>query len=158
MSTVLFADKRLASTGWVENGAVQKGTHIIVSATPQAGLTAEAITPGPIAKRKTSFIGTAQNPLLTAAVFDVFLGQNPLDIDAKRDVGTGVLWAANGLSFSPGKLGKHYVGTVGEDGKMELGEGTVVQRLPATTSIFRLVPAHGEAPAPMLVNKIALGS
>lgn len=39
----------------------------------------------------------ASSPLVTASLFDAFLGPQPLDAAGKRNVGQGLLWAANGF-------------------------------------------------------------
>ena len=86
-------------------------------------------------------------------MFDVFLGDDTLDASGRRNVASGVLWAANGLSFKVGGQGADSVGRMTKEGRMELDAETEV--LPATTAVFRLLPAE-EPAAPMLVNKIAL--
>jgi hypothetical protein len=56
-----------------------------------------AITPGRLKDRKTSRIVVNRSTLLTASVFDLFLGDEPLDEEGKKDVGHAMLWAANGF-------------------------------------------------------------
>jgi hypothetical protein len=136
----------------VEGNSICKGTHIILSATAKGGLTAEAITPGAIGERKTSFIATCHNPLLTAAVFDIFLGPKSVDPIGRRACGSGVLWAANGLSFFPQQCGGAQVGLCDTDGRMQLPQDTVQENLPCTTSIFELGKANQTAPLMLMDN------
>ncbi len=157
-----FAESRLQNTDFIQNGTITKGTHFIFAADTKGGLTAEAITPGTISERKTSFIGSSQNPLLTAAVFDAFIGPHAADPVGKRQVGRGVLWAARGLPFQP-QQGKNYaVGVLGENGRMDLSTQGHSEELVASTKLFRLDFGSGsgssgvEKPRRMLLNKIAL--
>ena len=132
-----------------------KNTHIILSATPSGGLTAEAITPGTISERRTAFIGTTQNQYITGAVFDAFIGPNARDIVGKRQTGRGMLWAAHGFPFKPFRGDGVVVGIADADGNMKLdGEGAKEMLVPST-SIFRL-PRIGdkEKPAPLLLRRI----
>lgn len=117
---------------------------------------AEAITPGTLSQRKTSFIGTAQNPLVTAAVFDAFLGPNAIDPVGRRQTGRGMLWAANGLAFEPTKQGNVIVGVGDENGDLDLSREGDEERLVPSTSLFQLNIGKEKA-SPMFLNKIALG-
>ena len=142
----------------MDQGRVQAGTHLVFTTTPKGGLTAEAITPGALRDRKTSFIGRADNPLITGALFDAFLGPAPLDAVGQRRAASGFLWAANGLAFKPGQHPDTHLGWVAKDGsvKFALGAGTQREQLPASTAIFRLLDG-GMQPARMLLDHIAGG-
>jgi hypothetical protein len=154
---LIIAESRLRNTGFVQNGTITKGTHFIFSADPKGGLTAEAITPGTISERKTSFIGSTQNPLLTAAVFDAFIGPHAQDPVGKRQIGRGVLWAARGLPFKPQRGKDFSVGFLGENGRMDLSSQVHHEELVASTKLFKLDLGSGvEKPRRMLLNKIAL--
>lgn len=149
-------ERRFKNTGFVKDGNILEGTHFILGADPKGGLIAEAIIPGTLSQRRTSFIGTAQNPLLTAAVFDAFLGPNAVDPVGKRQTGRGMLWAANGLSFEPIKQGNITVGVADENGDLDLSREGEEERLIPSTSLFQLRLGR-EKPSPMFLNKIALG-
>lgn len=103
-----------------------------------------AITPGPLAERRTSRIGVNANRLLTASVFDLFLGPDPLDAHGKSSVGHGLLWAANGLRFRPWELteGSH-VAQRTRDGRLAFPapdpERVEVAPLPLRPSMFQLL-------------------
>ena len=133
-----------------------EGTHFILAADPKGSLLAEAITPGPLAQRKTSFIGTAQNPFVTAAVFDVFLGPNAVDPVGRRQTGRGMLWAANGLSFEPGQQGNVTVGIADEDGNLDLSMFGDEEKLSPSTSLFQRPLGREKSASRMFLNKIAL--
>ena len=138
----LLDARRLKNGGFLtDNGAdVAEGTHFIFSTTSEGNLTAEAITPGSLSQRKTACIGVTDNPLLTVAVFDAFLGPNPVDPVGKRAVGRGVLWAANGLPFNTTmQKGGKVVGVATEDGELDLGQQGELECLPPSTSLFQLV-------------------
>jgi len=102
-------------------------------------------------------IGTSDHPLLTAAVFETFLGPKAVDRGARRDIAAGMLWAANGISFDLSSKGAQSVARVNQEGRPELGDGVQVETLPASTSIFSLF-AGNEAPPRMLLNRISLQS
>jgi hypothetical protein len=138
----------------VERGHVKKGTHFIFTTTTAGGVTAEAVTPGPLRDRKTSFIGKAGNPLITGAIFNAFVGPRPLDAVGKQAVGAGVLWAANGLAFKPGRHPDAALGWVDKEGEVRFAAPADVQLLPASTSIFRVLE-DGLEPVRMLVSGIA---
>ncbi|KAL4539971.1 hypothetical protein Ndes2437B_g01693 [Nannochloris sp. 'desiccata'] len=149
---------RLQNTGLIQDGTITKGTHFIFAADTKGGLTAEAISPGTISERKTSFIGACQNPLLTAAVFDAFIGPHAVDPVGKRQIGRGVLWAARGLPFQPQRGRDFAVGVVEENGRMDLSGQGYAEELIASTDLFKLDFGGGEVEKPrrMLLNKIAL--
>ena len=148
------ADRRLARCGWVDRGQVKQGTHLIFTTTPKGGLTAEAITPGPLHDRKTSFIGKTQNPLVTGAIFDLFIGPAPVHALGKRQVGAGLLWAANGLSFKPGRHPDTHMGWLDKNGQVRFAKPQNVERLPLTTAIFRVLEETAE-PVRMLLDRVA---
>ena len=153
----LLDDRRLEGAAWVERGAVRRGTHLIFSATPAGGLTAEAITPGALAERRTSLIGVAKSPLLTAAVFDSFLGAAPLDARGRRQVGAGLLWAANWLSFAEGEHPDVRVAVRNERGELDFPPPEGAERISPADAAFRLLEASAR-PARMLLGRIAAGA
>ncbi len=61
-----------------------------------------AITPGPVRDRKHFRVALSRNPLVTGAMFEMFLGQNPLDPHGKQMVGNSLLWCANGFRWARG--------------------------------------------------------
>ena len=129
---------RLQNSGCVENGSIVEGTHIIIGADPKGGLRAEAITPGPISQRKTSFFAVGQNPLITAAMFDAFIGPNAADALGKRQTARSMLWAANGLPFEPYRGKGVIVGEVDVDGNMDVSSDGMQEQLMASTSLFHI--------------------
>lgn len=46
-------------------------------------------------------LGSWRSPLLTAALFDQFLGSAPLDPEAKLRAGCGLLFLTNGFACAP---------------------------------------------------------
>lgn len=154
VNNVFCAENRLARSGWVRDGSIEKGTHIILTATPKGWLSVEAITPGTIGQRKTSYVGICQNPVVTAAAFHVFLGRKSFDKVGRRDVGSGLLWAANGLPFDVDPNDPtSKVGFADEHGRMQLPINSSEEHLPLTLSIFRML-TRSESPAPMLLDSI----
>ena len=126
--------------------AIVKGTHIVVTALPNGALSAEAITPGPISARKTSFIGTSTSPLLTAAVFDAFVGPEAADPVGRRQTGRGFLWAANGLPFKTARGPGWAVNVADPSGTVDFSDCAVEEHLSAAAELFRLA-AGSEVPA-----------
>ncbi len=55
------------------------------------------MTPGAIRDRKFYRLAASRNPLVTGAVFEMFLGLQPLDEPGKHRVGNSLLWCANGF-------------------------------------------------------------
>lgn len=147
-------EKRLQPSGFVKDGAIAEGTHIILATDRRGGLTAEAITPGTIGERRTAFIGRSKSPLLTAAVFDVFLGPNATDEVGRRQTGRGFLWAANGLPFRPSR--EHGVVVAGPDGNEDLSQSGETEKLRSSTELFALPPT-GTKPARMLLTRLQRG-
>lgn len=147
-------EQRLQGSGFVKDGAIAEGTHIILATDRRGGLSAEAITPGALAERRTAFIGRSKSPLLTAAVFDAFLGGEAVDTVGRKQTGRGFLWAANGLPFRPSL--EHGVSVVGPDGSVDLSQTGTEERLPASLSLFAL-PAAGAKPPRMLLTRLHRG-
>ena len=147
-------EKRLQASGFIKDGAIMEGTHIILATDRRGGLTAEAITPGTLSERRTAFIGRSKSPLLTAAVFDAFLGPNATDAVGRRQTGRGFLWAANGLPFRPSR--EHGVAVAGDDGNEDLSEAGEKEVLRASTTLFALPPA-GAKPPRMLLTRLQRG-
>lgn len=58
------------------------------------------ITGGLLRERRGVAVGVVEDPKLTAAFFDMFLGTSPLDPHAKERVGLGLLYVANGFRHS----------------------------------------------------------
>jgi hypothetical protein len=147
-------EKRLQSSGFVKDGAIAEGTHFILATDRRGCLTAEAITPGTLGERKTAFIGRSKSPLVTAAVFDAFLGPNAADEVGRRQTGRGFLWAANGRPFRPSR--EHGVVVAGLDGKEDLSLAGEEERLQPSTALFALPPAGAKAPR-MLLRRLQRG-
>lgn len=59
-----------------------------------------AITPGVLRDRKGWRLGGSANPKVLGAMFEMFLGLEPLDQDGKLAVGEGLLWCANGFRWA----------------------------------------------------------
>lgn len=96
----LFDEARLArEESFVDqkSGSIKKGTHIILSSTPKAHLLVEAVSPGPIGKRTTTLLGMQKDPVLTASVFECFVGPNAIDTRGGLRCLDGLVWCANGL-------------------------------------------------------------
>lgn len=140
----LFEDTRVAPAGWMDakKGQVKKDTHFLFSTTEEGELVVQAITPGRLKDRKTSNVGVNRNKLLTAAVFGLFLGPQPLDDFGKKDVGHGMLWAANGYRFRPWEAKPDQIEMeLGPDGQPRLPRPTHVEEmaLPIRPSVFQLL-------------------
>jgi len=143
------------STGWVNKGKLEQGTHIILNATPTGNLAAEAISPGTLASRKTTFIGCVKgSKLLTRAVFNAILGDAPVDVSVKAQAGKSFLWAANGLPFKPKVFSKGLVASLSDDGEVRLPREYKVEQLPKTSSLFSLAADNKQTR--MLLNRLAL--
>jgi len=84
-----FVDQKTAS--------IKKGTHIILSSTPKAALMVEAVSPGPIGRRSTTILGIQKDPVVTASVFDCFVGRRAIDQAGGMRCLDGLVWCANGL-------------------------------------------------------------
>ena len=96
----LFDEARLAKEeSFVDqkSGSIKKGTHIILSSTPKAHLLVEAVSPGPIGRRTTTLLGMQKDPVVTASVFECFVGQNAIDKRGGLRCLDGLVWCANGL-------------------------------------------------------------
>jgi hypothetical protein len=131
---ILFTEERLSRASWVEKGRIKKGTHLILSAAHKGGLNAEAITPGPIGSRKTSFIGTVRSHLVARALFDVFLGDEAVDEGAKPRMGNSLLYFANGFRIE-GKTPKTQLPASWDDpSKIETPKGEEVWAHPSVFS------------------------
>lgn len=96
--------------------------------------------------------------MLTAAVFDAFIGPHAEDPVGKRQIGRGVLWAARGLPFQPERGQDFYVGVAGQNGRMDLSSQGYAEEILASTNLFRLNSGGDELEKPgrMLLDKIAL--
>ncbi|KAL4438996.1 hypothetical protein ABPG77_006933 [Micractinium sp. CCAP 211/92] len=139
----LFDDDRVSQAGWVDakKGMVKKGTHFLFSTTPEGKLAVEAITPGRLKEKRTSYIGVNPNSLLTGAVFGVFLGPQPIDDIGKRDVGHGMLWAAHGFRFRPWEAKPEQMELdIGPDGQPVLPQPPCEQlELPLRPTVFQML-------------------
>jgi hypothetical protein len=133
--------------------SIKKGTHFVFTATPKGGLLAEAITPGQLKDRKTRVIGSSDNPLLTKAMFSLFLGPQALDPNGKRHVGNGVLFCANGggsvVKPAPGNAKVR----LGKDGKPVLEELTIL-KMKAKPQLFEVLDRQVRQGQRMLVNAV----
>lgn len=154
----LFDDERVARAGWVDakKGLVKEGTHFLFSTTPEGKLAVEAITPGRLKEKRTSYIGVNPNPLLTGAVFGVFLGPQPLDDIGKRDVGHGMLWAAHGYRFRPWEAKPEQIELdVGPDGQPVLPQPSCEQlALPIRPSVFQMLDEQTKPLRRMLLGGV----
>ena len=103
-----FVDQKTAS--------IKKGTHIILSSTPKAHLMVEAVSPGPIGRRSTTILGMQKDPVVTASVFDCFVGRQAIDKAGGMRCLDGLVWCANGLQTDTRTNPMSNVCEVDEDG------------------------------------------
>ena len=78
---------------------VLKDTTFFFSATPAGGVAIEAQTPGTLREQQSLLLGEFVSPMLTYAVFDLFMGQSAIDPVARIDIGACVLYFANGFTM-----------------------------------------------------------
>lgn len=133
----LFDEPRLAPSSWVDKGKVKEGTHIIVAAVPNGTLTVEAITPGTLQQRKTSYVGLIKNSLVAKAAFEAFLGPEPIDSYGKLAVGHGALWCANGFRLTGEQEGVYDM-VLDSQGKPTFALPETREQVAASTELFRL--------------------
>ncbi|KAK9818884.1 hypothetical protein WJX74_007574 [Apatococcus lobatus] len=95
-----FNPERLESVGLAKNGFLQVGGKFIFTAGSDLELHAEGVTPGMLKDQQGPPLAIMENPHLTHAVMDLFLGRHPIDIAGKLSIGQGLLYAANGFKFS----------------------------------------------------------
>ncbi|EFN51445.1 expressed protein [Chlorella variabilis] len=154
----MFDDTRVAPAGWMDkSGCVKEGTHFMFSTTPEAHLLVEAITPGRLRDRRTSRIGVNRSPLVTGAIFDMFLGEEPLDDYGKKDVGHGMLWAANGFRFRPWEMRPgQYIAEEGPDGQITFPQPEAMESvgLPLRPSVFQMLDEQTKPLRRMLLGGI----
>lgn len=112
----IFDEKVLQGSECVDGEKVKKGTHVIFASTPKAEVVVEAISPGPIATRRTSLIGINRNPIVTAAVFDCFIGHDAIDVGGGLTCLDGLLWCANGLETDTRTNANSQVSEIDVDG------------------------------------------
>lgn len=135
----IFDEHRVKNSDWVEGGAIKKGTQVILSSTPKAGLIVEAISPGPLAHRKTTIVGMNRNPIVTASVFDCFLGHEAIDKEGGLRCLDGLLWCANGLGTDTRTNPHSTISEIDLDGTELFGPHAKMETIPlSTTDIFRL--------------------
>lgn len=97
-----FAPERLSSTGLTTGeGKLKDGSVLIFTTLGSGDLSAEAITPGVLRDQRKVYLGVYPHPRLTYALFDMVLGDKPLDDRAKSQVGNNMLYIANGFKFGP---------------------------------------------------------
>lgn len=160
----MFDDNRVAQAGWMDGtGNVREGTHFLLSTTLEGHLVAEAITPGRLKERKTSRICVNHSPLVTASVFDMFLGPQPLDEHGKQDVGHGMVWAANGFRFRPWEMRPgQYIAATGPDGAPAFPQPDPQQEetmaLPLRPSVFHLLENGTKPMQRMLLDSIQVAA
>ncbi|KAL4452610.1 hypothetical protein ABPG75_008272 [Micractinium tetrahymenae] len=154
----LFDDERVAPAGWVDpkKGLVKAGTHFIFSTTPEGKLAVEAITPGRLKEKRTCYVGVNSNRLLTGAVFGVFLGPESIDDVGKRDVGHGMLWAANGYRFRPWEAKPEQLELdIGPDGQPVLPQPPTEQLdLPLRPTVFQMLDEQTKPLRRMLLGGV----
>lgn len=80
----LFNPERLSEGEFTKGASVLPHTQLLFSTLTDGHIAAEAINPGPVKDQKTSFIGVGATEALTIAIFDQFLGNRPIDGEAKR--------------------------------------------------------------------------
>lgn len=135
----MFDEHRVKESDWMAGGAIKKGTQIILSSTPKAGLIVEAIAPGPLGRRKTTIIGMNRNPILTASVFDCFLGHEAIDKEGGLRCLDGLVWCANGLATDTRTNAHSTVCEIDLDGTELFGPHTNVESIPlSAANIFRV--------------------
>lgn len=139
----VFDEHRVKDCDWMEGGAIKRGTQVILSSTPKAGLVVEAITPGPLGRRKTTIIGMNKNPILTASVFDCFLGHEAIDREGGLRCLDGLVWCANGLSTDTRTNSHSTVSEIDVDGTELFGPHTELETIPLSkANIFRMEKTH----------------
>lgn len=135
----LFDVDRVKDCDWMERGAIKKGTQVILSSTPKAGLVVEAVTPGPLGRRKTTIVGMNKNPLLTASIFHCFVGHEAVDRQGGLQCLDGLVWCANGLSADTRTNPFSGVSEIDLDGRELFGPDTNVETISlSSTSIFQM--------------------
>ena len=139
----LFDEKRIKGCDWVEGASMKKGTHIVLASTPKAGLVVEAISPGPIARRRTTLLGMNRNPLITASVFDCLIGQDAIDRDGGMRCLDGLIWCANGLKTDTRTNPHTFVSEIDFEGNELLGPFDRVEAVSLqSTSAFSVDREH----------------
>lgn len=152
---ILCAEDRLGDCDWVQDGKIRKGTHVIVSTTSDAGLMAEAISPGTIGSRRTTLIGKVNNPILTAATFERFIGKNAVDKNARENCLRGILWCANGLDTNTrGHTPNHRVSEIDLDGTELLPTEAIVEELSLSTNVFKMATNKRDMPKMFVTGTI----
>lgn len=135
----LFDEDRVNGCDWMEGGAIKRGTQVILSSTPKAGLVVEAITPGPIGRQKTTIIGMNKNPIVTASLFDCFVGQNAVDKEGGLRCLDGLVWCANGLATDTRTNPNSTVSEIDVDGTELFGPHTNMETIHlGSATIFRI--------------------
>ncbi len=132
----LFDEERLAKEeSFVEqkSGSIKKGTHIILSSTLKAHLLVEAVSPGPIGRRTTTLLGMQKDPVVTASVFECFVGQNAIDKRGGLRCLDGLVWCANGLPTDTRTNPTSIVCEVDDDGNELFGPFRDVERVSLLT-------------------------
>lgn len=153
----MFDDKRVAAAAWMDkDGCIKEGTHFIFDTTNDAKLMVEAITPGRIREKRTSRICVNKSPLVTAAVFNMFLGEEAIDEEGKKDVGHGFVFVANGFRFRPWEMRQgQYIAEPGPDGRLGFPKPDLEQlQLPVRPTLFQMLEAKTKPLRHMLVGGI----
>lgn len=97
----LFNPQRIdGGVSWLTaDKKVKEGTKLLLTAMPDGRLVGEVVSPGRIADQRVTVLGAASDPLVSQAVFQLFLGERALDPIAKKLVGKGCVFVANGHQF-----------------------------------------------------------
>lgn len=137
----------------MEDGKIKEGTHLILSSTPDAGLNVEAISPGAIGSRKTTIVGRVKNPIMTAATFEAMIGANTIDKQVRENCLRGLVWCANGLRTNTrGRNADSRVSEIDNNGTELLRPSSKIEKLPLTTSIFKIANGVDSRPRRLLQN------
>jgi hypothetical protein len=122
-----------------KSGCIKKGTHIILSSTPKAHMVVEAVSPGPIGKRTTTILGMQKDPIVTASVFDCFVGHDALDTEGGLRCLDGLVWCANGLGTDTRTNPRSNVCEVDAEGRELFGPFTEMHHVSLNApGVFRL--------------------
>jgi hypothetical protein len=128
----LFDEARLSKEeSFVDqkSGSIKKGTHIVLSSTPKAHLLVEAVSPGPIGRRTTTLLGMQKDPVVTASVFECFVGENAIDKRGGLRCLDGLVWCANGLQTDTRTNPTSIVCEVDDDGAELFGPFSNVENV-----------------------------
>ncbi|CAD7699190.1 unnamed protein product [Ostreobium quekettii] len=106
---------------WVSGSRILPDTQMIFSTLPKGELAIEVINPAPLKDQHPTFMGILKSPKLTYSVFDMFLGNSPIDAQARQEAGTAMLYLANGFKMEYDPLNPYHK-VVGEPPRFDVEE------------------------------------